>query len=79
MDASFARRQEIHDELHHGFLFLRLGFCYHHHHCHQRVVRQHLLPVAEQQPVPLQEVQEHGSGNALVAIGERVVFGDKVE
>ena len=68
---------QIHHHLHHHVLFLGATLGNHQREGHEGVVRQALGAIGTvEDAVVVQEPKEQGSGNALVAIAERVVLGD---
>ena len=72
----------VHDDLDHHFLFVRSGFGDHDRQGSERLVCDRLLRagfIAEQRAVPVQKIEEHRSGNALVSVGEGVVLCDEVQ
>ena len=71
---------QVHHHLHHDILLLCLALGNHQGKCYERVVCQSLGAVfTVEDAVVVEEPQEERGGNALVAVAERVVLGDKVE
>ena len=70
---------QIHHHFYHHILFLGAALGNHQREGHEGVVRQALGAIGTvEDAVVVQEPKEQGGGNALVAVTERMVLGDKV-